>query len=448
MVGQTLFPALMFIPGLGPVRTLMRVMSFGLALIAWAAVYTSGRRAVGRRFAAVPWMTFCAILYVLMVVHPSTDSLTAGLAAAALNLAILSPVFWAPTLGDSTRRVVRLLTLLLICNAASTMMGLLQYYRPGQFDPPTLRTNGLYKEDVLNSMMYTTADGRQVLRPCGLSDTPGGAATSGAFTCLIGLAWALRPIPLWKRLACAGMATAGMAIIYFCQVRSLLLMVLACQVLIAVLLAFQRDYTKLLKFAAVAAVMFTLALGWVVRSGGEQVIQRFRSLLEGSAGEVYYKNRGHFLETTFNYHLPQYPLGAGLGHWGMINVYFGNRTTAIYAEIQPTAWILDGGALLLVGYSGGIAAAILATIRLIRRRQDAELGYAGAVICAIGMSIVVTCLSSLPFISPSGVQFWAMFGALHGAANRAAYQRAVAARAAGRAPGGSARGPGLAVAGR
>ena len=51
-----------------------------------------------------------------------------------------------------------------------------------------------------------TADGRKILRPCGLSDTPGGAAPTGVTAAMLGLCFALRPIGAFRRVACAGLA--------------------------------------------------------------------------------------------------------------------------------------------------------------------------------------------------------------------------------------------------
>jgi hypothetical protein len=58
---------------------------------------------------------------------------------------------------------------------------------------------------------------------------------------------------------------------------------------------------------------------WAVAIGGESTLERLSSLVSDRADAVYQQNRGHFLEDTINVLLPQYPLGAGLGRWGMMN---------------------------------------------------------------------------------------------------------------------------------
>lgn len=419
IVGQTLFPALLFVPGLTRIRFLFRVASFGLALMAWAAVYAKGRRATGRRFAATPWMTFCAGWLALMLVHPGGNSPLSALASLMLNLAILSPVFWAPALADSTRRVTRLMTIMLVCNAASTIVGILQYYRPGPFDPPALMIDEMMGEGYVNSLTYTTADGRQVLRPCGLTDTPGAASLAGSYTCLIGVAWILRPIGRWRRMVCLGLGLAGMAVVYFSQVRTCLVLTLIGLIQMAVMLALRRDYRRLSQLLTVGALIVVGSIGWAVRSGGMVVVERFLKLMEEPTGEVYYQNRGIFLEETFNTYIWEYPLGAGLGRWGMMYYYFGDKSQpSLWSEIQPSAWVFDGGVPLLFAYSMGIAAALLATVRLALKSRDAELANLASVICAICLSVLAACLSSMPFIGPVGIQFWVILGALHGAAGR------------------------------
>ena len=44
--------------------------------------------------------------------------------------------------------------------------------------------------------------------------------------------------------------------------------------------------------------------------------------------------------------LDQYRFGAGLGRTGMLSYYFGDSGSAsrgLFAEVQPNAWMIDGG---------------------------------------------------------------------------------------------------------
>ena len=46
---------------------------------------------------------------------------------------------------------------------------------------------------------------------------------------------------------------------------------------------------------------------------------------------------------------PRVLIGAGLGRWGMAAGYFGTASLpGIWAEIQVTGWVVDGGILMLI----------------------------------------------------------------------------------------------------
>ena len=71
------------------------------------------------------------------------------------------------------------------------------------------------------------------------------------------------------------------------------------------------------------------------------------SLFEEDPVTLYYQSRGLQLENAFNTLIVEYPLGAGLARWGMMRGYFDVPSSSeIWAEIQPGAWILDGGLVL------------------------------------------------------------------------------------------------------
>src|SRR3954447_23241795 len=102
------------------------------------------------------------------------------------------------------------MTLLLICNGASALMGVAQVYQPERFRPPEiaqLKLSAVQEGDLI----VTRDDGTTFYRPFGLTDTAGGAAFAGMVACAIGLATALSPFPWWWRLASLGLATVGVA---------------------------------------------------------------------------------------------------------------------------------------------------------------------------------------------------------------------------------------------
>ena len=423
VVAQTAMPALMFVPGLGGARTLTRVAAFGIALAAWGATVLGGRRSTGRAFPPAIWLAGCAGWIGVMVVHPNTNSLLSGGAAAMLNLAILSPAFWGgPAVRDS-RQLGRLMAILLACNAASTVVGIGQYYQPERFRPPSIPLLSI-KEGVEEQLSFTTADGRRVLRLCGLTDTPGAAGAAGSIACLVGLCWALRPVAAWKRIACLGLSLAGAAVVYLGQAR-LPLATLAIGLMGLVgLLAYRGDRRRAGLLAVAATAVLGLGLLWVFRSAGEGAVERFRTLLDERPGELIYANRGHFLEDLLRNKIWEYPLGAGLGRWGMVYLYFGDRAGGaargeLYAEVQWTAWVLDGGIPLMVGYGVAVVLALANSARVARTCPDESVGFWAAAVCALGLNVLAATFGSMPFIGPDGVQFWALMAAVHAADRRA-----------------------------
>ena len=185
-----------------------------------------------------------------------------------------------------------MLAVLFLCNALSTLMGIGQVFRPNVFNPPVIPAAG---GEYFSGLSYQTADGRSIMRPCGLSDTPGSACSAGMVTALLGLCWALRPVAAWKRLACLGLAFLGVAIIYYSQVRSSLVMLAICLAALTALCALQRNYRQAALLTAGGAVLIVGAFAWVLASTGDVMSQRFLSLLEDDPAKLYYRSRGGFV---------------------------------------------------------------------------------------------------------------------------------------------------------
>ena len=245
VLSQTFIPALLFVPGMSPIRTLTRVSAYGVATLAWITLVWAGRRPPGAEaFPARPWLVFCSVWLGLSILHPNSYSLLAASAQAALYITILSPVFWAPLALTSSRQIGRLMALLFLCNALSAFLGIAQVFRPETFNPPVIPLmNNIFNGE---NLMFVADDGRKVLRPCGLTDSPGAACGAGVVAALLGLCWALRPIAVWKRLASLGLAFLGVAVIYLTHVRTSLVMVGICLVALTGLFVFQRSYRQAL----------------------------------------------------------------------------------------------------------------------------------------------------------------------------------------------------------
>jgi hypothetical protein len=435
ILGQVAIPALLFVPGLTKVRVVTRVAAYVMALMAWAAVFLSGRRAPGRVFPAAPWLAVAAAWLLVSILHPTTNTPLAGAAQATLVIAIFSPAFWGGGALAVPRQLRRLMALLFLCNVASALVGIGQYYRPDIFNPPVIPMLEMNKgRGYEESLSFTTSDGRKVLRPCGLTDTPGGASTAGATACLVGLCWALRPMAGWKRLASLLLALLGAAILFLSQVRGILAAVVGSIAVMVGLFALRRDYRRATLLGVSGAGAFGVAMIWIVTFVGSGALDRFRTLLETPPAELYYRNRGHFLQATLDVLIWEYPLGAGLGRWGMIHAYFGDPGAGpergmLWSELQWTAWVYDGGIPLLAISTAALAVAIFNAVRIIRTSRDEEIGCWAVAICALNLNALALCFAAIPFIGPYGIQFWALNAALHAADQRARLAAARGARA-------------------
>ncbi len=261
-------------------------------------------------------------------------------------------------------------------HTCSAFFGLLQIYFPGQFQPSIttiIRNNPM--EGYLESFQMTLPDGSTVFRPMGLTDTPGGAGNSGLFATLLGLEILLIEKPRWLRgLGMLGMVL-GLFCIYLSQVRTTVVLTGICVAMFIMILWIKGEYQRasigLLVFLALAVG----SLAWSLAVGGETVSARLSTLTEESPDDVYYRNRGRFLENTIEVLLPKYPLGAGMGRWGMMNSYFGDNSdpesASLWVEIMWTGWLLDGGIPLILLYSLALLMTCVGIFRIaMSRRPD------------------------------------------------------------------------------
>ena len=381
------------------------------------------------------WIMFSAGWLFLQLFNPMGDLPLAAPAQFLMALSILSPIFWAPQISTTPARVDQLIRILFLCGLANLILGYLQFYNPGQidhdtyvsgrFDPPSiplveiLRETGQWKE-----LLMERPDGQKVFRPFGLTDQPGGASIAASNCFLIAMLWVIRRGPYWKRGLYGVVALMSMVMLYFCQSRVIYLITLGGLVLLSISLFLRRDFRSLSVLMTLGLAIFVAALAWAIRSGGENFIKRFEALVDKSATEVYGENRGMFLETTFEPTIWEYPLGAGLGHWGMMNVYFGDRQTSLYSEIQLTAWIYDGGIPLLIAYGGATLLVIWHVFRLSLRTRDSEFAKTLCTVCSMAAGILASTFSGMPFITPMGLQFWLLVGVTIGAVAHQARGRA------------------------
>lgn len=419
VVSQTLIPALLYLPGTQPFRLYIRVASFAIsfATLAWWAVAMAK---TSRPHRAQPWI-FAALAYVVvMFFHPLTVSTFAGLAQFVLYLSVIAPIFWAGSFVRTPERLSRLMALFLICNGVNAIVGVLQVYDPARWMPPEM--SRVMTETVygLGTVTYRGPDGRLIVRPPGLFDTPGAVAGPGMYAALLGLVFATSAISLWKRVAALAASFAGIAAIYLSQVRVSLIVAILMLAGYASLLMMQERKARATLFAGIAAAMVVSTFVFALTLGGQSIAERTFTLFAQDPLTLYAGSRGGQLTYTFGELLQTYPMGAGLGRWGMIAVYFASAAPPdvppLWVEIQVAGWAVDGGIALLVLSLAAIAVTLVTEFQVARRHRDARVRACAAVVLAANLGTAALVFTFTPFVTQIGLQFWFLAGALHGVA--------------------------------
>ena len=393
-----------------------------------AAIYLSSAAllvlpaAGGRPFPLRGLVVAVLVITGLGLFHPQVNSQRAALGQFGITLAVWGPALWVGRIRLTPEAFRRVLLLVWGFNTLSAVIGVLQVYDPGRFSPDPVFLRQMLGEAVADGLKITLDDGRQVFRPMGLSDQPGGAAAAGSFIILagFGLIWQSRS-PL-LRYAIVLAAVIGMFCLYLCQLRSTLIVTAVSLVGIVGVMVVRGQARRASVVTVLAATVVLGGFIWAASVGREAVTSRLSSLTEESAGKFYYSSRGFFLEITLTEELPKYPLGAGLGRWGMMYNYFGdpNNTSSpgLYSEIQASGWVYDGGLpLLLAGYAAIVGALVMAT-RLALHSRSQKVADMAAVVAAFDLGVVATTFGYPAFIGETGMMFWVLNAALFAAAGR------------------------------
>lgn len=398
---------LLLVPGLSSVRVLIRVMAFGLSL-AFLVLIPSRNPP---RLAVKTCAGFIVAVLCLEFFHPEGSGLLAALASVMLNLAVLAPVFWVPRTEPTPLDLQRLVTMLWLYYTASAVLGVLQAYFPGSFQPPlsaVLASNGM---DRLAALQIQLASGERVFRPMGLTDSPGGAAFGGLYSVLLGTGIILSPKPAFfgARIAAVGSMIAGLMCLYLCEVRSLVVMTGVCVITMLVLLLLSGRISRLVGLFTVVGAAIPSAFTLALTIGGRAMTDRLSTLVEADPGTVYYSNRGRFFEATLYRYLPLYPLGAGLGRWGMVHAYFGNAMDALWVEIQWTGWLFDGGLPMMCLYLAAIIISSWSCLKIALGHvgsAEPTLSLWGAVLVSYNVGALAVCFNYALFGGTGGVEFW------------------------------------------
>lgn len=418
-VGQTLLPALLFIPGSQAYRLPIRTGAYAVSLVAFVVWwFDRGGRQRGRH-PATGWIMLTMLWLVLMLLHPDTVSL-AGVAQICLYFAILCPVFWATAYVFSRHRLIRALVVLLICNGINSMVGVMQVYNPDRWMPRQLSSvySGQGGDMILASSTFIGLNGRVMIRPPGLFDAAGAVAGAAMVATILGLIFCLEPMAWWKRGASLAFALAGMSALYLSHVRAAFVMTLGMMAAYLVLLVAQNQKKRVVGFGVLSFGLVFVGLSIATTLGGDSVAERFRTLLEDDPRKLYYQSRGIQVESAMTELVDEYPLGAGLGRTGMLSYYFGESgpvSRGLFAEVQPNAWMLDGGVPLVGLYGLVLIVTLFGDLSLIRSLADPEDRLVATIVVAANVGTIGLVFTFVPFGTAVGMQFWFLEGMLRGA---------------------------------
>lgn len=420
VLSQSVLPALLYIPGTQSIRVVIRVAPFLLSLLglAW---YCRSRSRSRVSPPAQKWLLICLGYLVLMIfVHPGTNSLLSGLAQTMLYLSVLAPLFWATRLRYTPERIQRLLFIVLVCSGVNSLVGVLQVYDPGTWLPVDFSSIVKSQEGYLQSLTYIRPDGSQVVRPPGLSDSPGAVCGPAATAIVLGLIIFFSPVSVQKRAIALASASLGFAAVFMSHVRSSLLVACGAILVYIGLLVMQRQVRKAALMSIVGVLLVTGSFLWAVALGGEAVDDRFTTLFESDPVSVYNETgRGGQIQYAFETEIFDYPAGAGLGRWGMMRYYFGDpsnpNSPPLWAELQPNAWILDGGIVLLLFYPIALFVTTWDQLKIARLARSPNLRSVAAAVLAINATVLGLVFGYTPFTTQIGLQFWFLSGVLFSA---------------------------------
>ena len=412
IVSQTALPAVLFLPGTQPFRFYIRVASFAIsmALLAWWAV---GNSKTTRLHPSHNWLVVSIVYIAAMVFHPFTSSIVGGVAQLVLYVSVMAPLFWAPAIVRGPDHLARLMTLFLVCNGVNALVGVLQVYDPDRWMPQEMSRIVTESAYGLGAVTYRGPNGL-IVRPPGLFDNPGAVAGPAMYAALLGLVFATSAMSLFTRAVALGASFAGIAAIYLSQVRVSLVVLAVMLATYVVVLSMHSRMRRALTFGAIAGGLIVATFTFAVSLGGESIIERTFTLFAQDPVSLYTASRGGQLVYTFDDLVTTYPLGAGLGRWGMIAGYFGTGgERPLWAEIQIAGWAIDGGIpLLLLGIAAPVIA-LAAQWKVAMRDPNSKVRACAAVILAANFGTAALIFSFTPFVTQIGLQFWFLAGAIH-----------------------------------
>ena len=155
--------------------------------------------------------------------------------------------------------------------------------------------------------------------------------------------------------------------------------------------------------------------------GGDAVADRFSGLLNDGVFHTFEENRGLIIRYTMTEMLVEFPLGAGLGRWGMMQTSL-RRSDAVAGAADPRRRRSQLVGCWMVAFRCCSSTSVRLrlpfgyTYRLSIDSRFGRLQDVATVLLCVQLTVVGLCLSGPVFNNQLGIQFWAMTGALAGAA--------------------------------
>lgn len=420
IVSQALLFAALFIPGVSVIRLVTKIASFGASLLAlWLVWRKGGLERQMRSFKPSRWLMCMIVMLGAMIFHPETNSIIAGVAHCILYISNYATAFWAIAALRYGMQYQRVFLILFLINTASALVGIGQFYRPETFLPPSIMVLEKEKETIGSLIpYYILDDGTKVLRPCGLSDTPGAASYSGAMAAIMGIVVMTSRLPLWQRIAGLALAIPGATVIYLTQVRTAILMVIVSLMALTFVMILQKRWTSVVQIAIAGFIVIIGGFLWAAREGGHTITDRYFTLVDDSPTNVLLNSsRASMVQDSLTQRIWEIPFGAGLGRYGQVYAYFANRSYGdmIWCENQVSAWTIDGGVLMIVLGFGSVISALISSLKVARFCPSPMIQHWAAGVFALNVSLFFTCFGQMPFLTNTGQQFWLMAGLTHAA---------------------------------
>ncbi|MCS7034055.1 MAG: hypothetical protein NZ561_08680 [Phycisphaerae bacterium] len=395
-------------------RFFFRSAVYGLSLLLLLLI-----RPARHKHPATPIALGILAIVALGLLNPDTPGIIPALGTLALYLAVLAPLWWASALVTDSHGFRSVVFTIWLYQSISALFGVLQVMFPGSFE---FQISAVIQEQgaaYLSGLQVTLPSGERIFRPMGLTDTPGGAAPAGLISFILGMGLLITTRNLWMfSFAVISMINA-LFCIYLSHVRSVLVMAAICVIAqLVVLLIRGGRGGQLVRAAAAAGVVFFLGTIWAFAAGGEQTVARVNTLFAEDPTTVYMRNRGNFLLHTIYVLIPEFPLGAGLGRWGMVQNYlgrFGDGAPPLWAELQLTGWVYDGGVPLAVVYGLAILVACWWTFVRAIDKKLGDLSDWAAVLFGYNVGALAVTFNYPLFAGQGGLEFWMLNAVLFAA---------------------------------